>query len=217
MNCGIIGFPNVGKTALYNLLTGNNAASSNYPYCTVEPNTGIALLKDCRINKLGEVITGSKVTYPGIKLVDVAGLPPGASKGEGLGNQFLSTIRSSDTLIHVVRAFNSSSVSRFDKNVSSPMEDLELLQTELFLSDIEIVKRRIKENPYDSYWKDILVLLEEGTSPEADVDGVLLTPKSQLVIINISTGMEKPEIKRDKVIYIDIAFQQELLQMEQEE
>ncbi len=217
MNCGIIGLPNVGKTLLFNLLTSNNAPSSNYPYCTVEPNTGVAIVKDSRMHKLAELIPGAKVTYPHIKFVDVAGLPPGASKGEGLGNQFLSNIRNADSLLHVVRAFSSAEVSRLDKDPSSPQRDIELVETELYLADIDIVEKRIKENPSSDYWKEAMEKLVKEVPPEIDEEGVLLTPKSRIVVINITTGMGKSEIKGGRAIYIDVAFQQELTGMSEEE
>ncbi|MFH1415779.1 MAG: DUF933 domain-containing protein [Elusimicrobiota bacterium] len=217
MDCGIIGLPNVGKTALFNLLTSNSAPSSNYPYCTVEPNTGVAVLNDRRIDKLKEIVPGAKVTYPHIKFVDIAGLPPGASEGEGLGNQFLSNIRDADVLLHVIRAFNSTEVSRFDQAQSTPQQDLELIQTELFLSDMEIARRRVKSDPIDKHWKSILESLENGIAPDKDEEDVLLTPKQQIIVLNITTGMEKPEVKSSGVIYIDVAFQQELAGMTEEE
>lgn len=217
MNCGIIGLPNVGKTVLFNLLTSNSAPSSNYPFCTVEPNTGVAIVKDERMQKLAELIPQVKVTYPHVRFVDVAGLAPGASKGEGLGNQFLSNIRNVDALLHVARAFSSPEVSRFEKDPTTPQRDLELVQTELYLADIDIVKKRIKENPLSDYWKKTMEFLEKEVPPETDEEGILLTPKSQIIIVNITTSMEKPLVKGDRVIYIDVAFQQELSQMSEED
>lgn len=217
MNCGIIGLPNVGKTVLFNLLTSNSAPSSNYPFCTVEPNTGVAIVKDERMQKLAELIPQVKVTYPHVRFVDVAGLAPGASKGEGLGNQFLSNIRNVDALLHVARAFSSPEVSRFDNDPTTPQRDLELVQTELYLADIDIVKKRIKENPLSDYWKKTMEFLEKEVPPETDEEGILLTPKSQIIIVNITTSMEKPLVKGDRVIYIDVAFQQELFQMSEED
>ncbi len=217
MNCGIIGLPNVGKSSLFNLLTGDNAPSSNYPYCTVEPNLGIARLKDSRMEKLRQIFPGSKVTYPAVEFVDIAGLPPGASKGEGLGNQFLSAIRNVYGIVHVVRAFKSGNVSRFDSKSSTPLQDLKLVETELFLSDIEIVQRRLKEDPDSEYYNGALKKLEREIPPGPDKEGVLLTPKPQIILVNISTGGERPDIKRENVIYLDVEFQKELLNMDSRE
>ncbi|MDA3792195.1 MAG: DUF933 domain-containing protein [Elusimicrobia bacterium] len=214
MNCGIIGLPNVGKSALFNLLTENNARSSNYPYCTVEPNTGIAYLTDKRLDKLKEVFDVQKIGYPYMDFIDVAGLPPGASKGEGLGNQFLSNIRDAYCLLQVVRDFNSPDVSRFEPSSSTPVRDFELVDAELFLADLQIAERRIEDNHQSDYWNKTRSRLMRQERPEQDRDGVLLTAKPMIVVVNITTGSEKPEFDREKVIYTDIKFLEELKAME---
>ncbi|MBN2407321.1 MAG: DUF933 domain-containing protein [Elusimicrobia bacterium] len=218
MNCGIIGLPNVGKTALFNLLTENNAKSSNYPYCTVEPNVGVAHVRDPRIDTLKEKVYRQAVlTYPYIKFVDVAGLPPGASRGEGLGNQFLSNIRDVYCILHVVRDFKSEDVSIVEGAGAGIESDISLVETELFLSDLEIAQRRHKENPMSEYWKKAAELLSGNAPPPPDSDGILLTPKEQILLVNITTGADRPDIKRDNVIFMDVAFQTELGQMAPEE
>ncbi len=217
MNCGIIGLPNVGKTALFNLLTENSAESSSYPYCTIEPNTGIALHKDKRQNRLQAVFPSAKIVYPYVKIVDVAGLPPGASKGEGLGNQFLSHVRNTDAVLHVVRAFNSPEVSRFDSKESTPGNDLELVETELFLADLEIASRRLEEEPESKYWNETASRLRNQEIPQPDDEGDLITPKPQVIVMNITTGAEKPQINRQKVIYADVDFLQGMADIDEKE
>ncbi|MGM0568423.1 MAG: DUF933 domain-containing protein [Elusimicrobiota bacterium] len=217
MIAGIIGLPNAGKSALFNLLTSNSVPSSAYPYCTVEPNEGVAFLKDSRMEDIKKMFPGAVISYPSIKLVDVAGLPPGASRGEGLGNQFLGHIREADSLVHVVRAFKSGSVAGPATSSSSPDEDIELVETELFLSDLQIVERRLKENPQSKYYKKTLQQLKNKVIPEPDEENVLLTPKPQIIVLNITSGAAKPSITAQKVIYIDVLLQRELQLMEPEE
>ncbi len=217
MNCGIIGLPNVGKSALFNILTENKARSSNYPYCTVEPNTGVAYHKDKRLDKLFELFDASKKSYPYIKFIDVAGLPPGASKGEGLGNRFLGTIRDSYCLLHLVRDFSSPDVSRFKPESSTPFRDLELVETELFLADLQIAERRLDDNSESEYWNKTRIRLMKQQRPENDEEGILLSAKEQIVLVNITTGNKKPEIDRENVIYADIKFLEELKDMAPEE
>ncbi len=142
MKLGIIGLPNVGKSTLFNSLTKAGAESANYPFCTIDPNVGIVSVPDERIKKLGELYSTKKVTPAVIEFVDIAGLVKGASKGEGLGNQFLSNIREVDAIVHVVRCFEDSNVVHVDGSVS-PVRDIETINLELIFSDIEILERRI--------------------------------------------------------------------------
>lgn len=142
MKLGIVGLPNVGKSTLFNSLTKAGAESANYPFCTIDPNVGIVAVPDERIKKLGELYHTKKVTPAVIEFVDIAGLVKGASKGEGLGNQFLSNIREVDAIVHVVRCFEDSNVVHVDGSVS-PVRDIETINLELIFSDIEILERRI--------------------------------------------------------------------------
>ncbi len=217
MECGIIGLPNVGKTALFNLLTDNSAQSSNYPYTTIEPNNGIAEYKDSRLTKLAELFPSASLYYPRIKFIDIAGLPPGASKGEGLGNQFLSNIRGATSILHIVRGFHSPNVAKFNEQKSSLHNDWELVRTELFLSDYNIAERRIKENPESVYWKEVLDNIKKQMPPATDDEGILITPKEEIIVVNISTGMKKLHINGSKIITIDVEFQRELKEMNREE
>ncbi len=142
MKLGIVGLPNVGKSTLFNSLTKAGAESANYPFCTIDPNIGIVPVPDERIEKLGELYHTKKVTHATIEFVDIAGLVKGASKGEGLGNQFLSNIREVDAIVHVVRCFENTNIVHVDGNIN-PVRDIETINLELIFSDIDILERRI--------------------------------------------------------------------------
>lgn len=142
MKLGIVGLPNVGKSTLFNSLTKAGAESANYPFCTIDPNIGIVAVPDERLKLLGDMYHSKKVTPAVIEFVDIAGLVKGASKGEGLGNQFLSNIREVDAIVHVVRCFEDTNVIHVDGNIN-PLRDIETINLELIFSDIEILERRI--------------------------------------------------------------------------
>ncbi len=142
MKLGIVGLPNVGKSTLFNSLTKAGAESANYPFCTIDPNVGIVPVPDERLKLLGDMYRSKKVTPAVIEFVDIAGLVKGASKGEGLGNQFLANIREVDAIVHVVRCFEDGNVVHVDGNIN-PLRDIETINLELVFSDIEILERRI--------------------------------------------------------------------------
>lgn len=142
MKLGIVGLPNVGKSTLFNSLTKAGAESANYPFCTIDPNIGIVLVPDKRLQLLSDLYHSAKLTPAVIEFVDIAGLVKGASKGEGLGNQFLANIREVDAIVHVVRCFEDTNVIHVDGNVN-PLRDIETINLELIFSDIEILERRI--------------------------------------------------------------------------
>ncbi len=142
MKLGIVGLPNVGKSTLFNSLTKAGAESANYPFCTIDPNVGIVTVPDERLKLLGNLYQSKKVTPAVIEFVDIAGLVKGASKGEGLGNQFLSNIREVDAIVHVVRCFEDTNVVHVDGSVN-PVRDIETINLELIFSDIEILERRV--------------------------------------------------------------------------
>ena len=142
MKLGIVGLPNVGKTTLFNSLTKAGAESANYPFCTIDPNVGVVTVPDERLNLLGDFYKSKKVTPAVIEFVDIAGLVKGASKGEGLGNQFLANIREVDAIVHVVRCFEDSNVVHVDGSID-PLRDIETINLELVFSDLEILERRI--------------------------------------------------------------------------
>jgi hypothetical protein len=139
--CGMIGLPNVGKTTVFNALTGGGALAANYPFATVDPNTGIALVPDPRLVKLTQTFVSKKTTYSTLEVRDIAGLVEGASKGEGLGNQFLGHIREVDALLHVVRCFQGTDVVHVSGGID-PLRDIGVIETELMLSDLETLDRR---------------------------------------------------------------------------
>lgn len=142
MKLGIVGLPNVGKSTLFNSLTKAGAESANYPFCTIDPNVGVVAVPDERIKLLGDMYHSKKVTPAVIEFVDIAGLVKGASKGEGLGNQFLANIREVDAVVHVVRCFEDENVIHVDGSVD-PLRDIETINLELIFSDLEILERRI--------------------------------------------------------------------------
>jgi GTP-binding protein YchF len=140
-NCGIVGLPNVGKSTLFNAITAAGAAAENYPFCTIDPNMGVVPVPDQRLEEIARVFTPAKVTPTSIEFVDIAGLVRGASKGEGLGNQFLSHIRDVNAICHVVRCFEDENVVHVDGSVN-PKRDIEIIETELILKDLETVERK---------------------------------------------------------------------------
>ena len=143
MKIGIVGLPNVGKSTLFNSLTKAGAEMANYPFCTIDPNVGVVPVPDERVNVLTKMFESKKTVNAVIEFVDIAGLVRGASKGEGLGNQFLSHIRDCDAIVHVVRCFEDSNVIHVDGSVD-PVRDIETITLELIFSDIEMVDRRMQ-------------------------------------------------------------------------
>ena len=141
MKLGIVGLPNVGKSTLFNAITNAGAQAANYPFCTIEPNTGVVLVPDSRVDWLRDLYHPKKATYATVEFVDIAGLVRGASRGEGLGNRFLSHVREVDALVHVVRCFEDSNVVHVDGGVD-PVRDMETINLELILADMETVQKR---------------------------------------------------------------------------
>lgn len=144
MRLGIVGLPNVGKSTLFNSLTKAGAQAANFPFCTIDPNVGVVPVPDERIKLLGELYHTKKVTPASVEFVDIAGLVKGASKGEGLGNQFLSNIRETDAIVHVVRCFEDTNVIHVDGSVD-PIRDIEVINLELIFADLEVLERRLSK------------------------------------------------------------------------
>ena len=150
MKLGIVGLPNVGKSTLFNSLTKAGAESANYPFCTIDPNVGVVAVPDDRLNKLAALYNSAKITPAVIEFVDIAGLVKGASKGEGLGNQFLANIREVDAIVHVVRCFEDSNIVHVEGSID-PLRDIETINLELIFSDMEVLERRLGKQKKAAY------------------------------------------------------------------
>jgi ribosome-binding ATPase len=208
LKCGIVGLPNVGKSTLFNCLSNAKAQAANFPFCTIEPNIGVITVPDERLNELERLVKPERVVPTTIEIVDIAGLVKGASKGEGLGNQFLSNIRECDAIIHVVRCFEDPNVIHVDGNVN-PVRDKETIDTELQLKDLESVDKKIsrveKTAKFEKDAKKTLEVLsvykkhlEQGKSARSAPvnkedskfieDIFLLTAKPVLYVCNVDEG-----------------------------
>ena len=205
LSIGIVGLPNVGKSTLFNALTDSEILAANYPFATIEPNTGIVPVPDERLDKLAEIYGSSKLLPATVTFVDIAGLVAGASQGEGLGNQFLANIRSTDAILHVVRAFEGNSVLRHDETPTTPERDISIINTELCLADLQTIDKRLaslakeaKSNPKArarlDYLDSLKGHLEAGTplsslsdlDHEAIADLHLLTAKPVIYAFNLA-------------------------------
>tara|TARA_B100000900_G_scaffold306497_1_gene265147 strand:- start:25 stop:1098 length:1074 start_codon:yes stop_codon:yes gene_type:complete len=160
LKCGIVGLPNVGKSTLFNALTNSSKAhAANFPFCTIEPNVGIVPVPDERLTNLSKISKSKKTINTTISFVDIAGLVKGASKGEGLGNKFLSHIREVDAIIHMIRCFDSDDIQNINSSVD-PIRDLEIIETEMMLADLESIQKRLEKNNKKNIDEEQLRILE---------------------------------------------------------
>lgn len=237
LSIGIVGLPNVGKSTLFNALTDAGALAANYPFATIEPNTGIVPVPDARLQKLEEMYNAQKVIPATVTFVDIAGLVAGASTGEGLGNKFLANIRQTDAIVHVVRAFVNNDIVHVSDNVS-PTDDIEVINTELCLADIQTIDQRLsrlakeaksdpKKREQASYLESLKEHLDRGTPlsalPSLDHEAIydlhLLTAKPVIYAFNVDeeTLTDEPRKKEltnlvspAKTIFVCAKLEEEL-------
>ena len=214
LSIGIVGLPNVGKSTLFNALTNNNILAANYPFATIEPNTGIVPVPDERLNVLAKMYHAEKITPATVTFVDIAGLVAGASKGEGLGNKFLANIRQCDAIVHIVRAFESGDIVHVE-NIIDPKRDIDTINTELILADLQTLETRLtrlakeaKANPKASAIKNRLEVIAEklragtpineisGVDPDDIADLHLLTAKPVIYVFNVNEETLASEDKK---------------------
>ena len=217
LSIGIVGLPNVGKSTLFNALTNNNILAANYPFATIEPNTGIVPVPDPRLNKLAEIYGSQKIIPATVTFVDIAGLVAGASKGEGLGNKFLANIRQCDAIVHIVRAFVNNDIVHVSNEVN-PKNDIEVINTELILADIQTIENRLPKLQKEAkakpalrkqadYLNKLLEQLQSGNvlssikdlDLEAIADLHLLTAKPVIYAFNVDEKTLVDDAKKSEL------------------
>ena len=210
LSIGIVGLPNVGKSTLFNALTDAGALAANYPFATIEPNTGVVPVPDERLDVLQKMYSAERVIPASVTFVDIAGLVAGASKGEGLGNQFLHNIRTCDAVVHVVRAFENSDIVRHDEGAVDPKGDIEVIETELMLADLQTVEKHLpklqKEAKADPKKHDDVCRLEQakidleaGNKPTVVTDLPLLSAKPVIYMFNLNENELCDEERRSQL------------------
>ena len=245
--CGILGLPNVGKSTLFNAITRSSIPAENFPFCTIEPNLGIVNVPDQRLDKINNIVNSENVIPTTMSFVDIAGLVKGASKGEGLGNAFLSNIREMNALLHVVRCFDDENVVHVDGTIN-PLKDVETINLELIFADLEVLEKRdqkleklIRSGDRDAKRQKIIIqglmeLMENGNLPNLDIFDIeeikfiesmnLLSTKPMVLVANLSDDQSRnnldelnnyAEINNIKIIPAVIKVEHELATLEEEE
>ncbi len=217
MKIGIVGLPNVGKSTLFNSITKAGAECANYPFCTIEPNVGVVSVPDKRLDELAKMYNPQKITHAVIEFVDIAGLVKGASKGEGLGNKFLSHIRETDSICEVVRCFENSNIVHVDGNID-PIRDIETINLELIFSDIETIDKRLdkakKNLKADKKYQEEIDLLEkikENLEKGISARAIHFTEDEQVLVKQMFLLTTKP------ILYIANVSEEQLENIEQDE